>query len=82
MIDFDGTPVPFKEGDTVLTAVLRAGLRPWRGCLCAEGDCPHCLVILEGSSYVRACRTPASDGARVEPHPADGYPPLPATTRT
>ncbi len=76
MIDFDGTQVPIEDGDTVLTAVLRAGLRPWRGCLCAEGDCPYCLVTLEGTSYVRACRTPASDGAKVESHPSDGYPAL------
>ena len=81
MIDFDGTPVPFEEGDTVLTAVLRAGLWPWRGCLCAEGDCPYCLVTLGGVSYVRACRTPAAEGLRVESHPSDGYPSLPSSTR-
>ena len=28
MFDFDGTWVPFEEGDSVFTAVLRAGLRP------------------------------------------------------
>ncbi|WP_420612575.1 2Fe-2S iron-sulfur cluster-binding protein [Candidatus Spongiisocius sp.] len=82
MIDFDRTPVPFEEGDTVLTAVLRTGLWPWRGCLCAEGDCPYCLVTLEGTSYVRACRTPAVEGMRVESHPAGGYPALPPPTRT
>lgn len=81
MIDFDGTPVPFEEGDTVLTAVLRAGIRPWRGCLCADGDCPNCLVTLEGTSYARACRTPAVGGMRVESHPADGYPALPPPAR-
>ncbi|MDE0376141.1 MAG: 2Fe-2S iron-sulfur cluster-binding protein [bacterium] len=81
MIDFDGTPVPFEEGDTVLTAVLRAGLWPWRGCLCAEGDCPYCLVTVGGVSYVRACRTPAAEGLRVESHPSDGYPSLPSSTR-
>ena len=81
MIDFDGTPVPFEEGDTVLTAVLRAGLWPWRGCLCAEGDCPYCLVTLGGVSYVPACRTPAAEGLSVESHPSDGYPSLPSSTR-
>ena len=81
MIDFDGTPVPFEEGDTVLTAVLRAGMWPWGGCLCAEGDCPYCLVTLEGISYVRACRTPAVEGLRVESHPSDGNPALPSSTR-
>ena len=81
MIDFDGTPVPFEEGDTVLTAVLRAGLWPWRGCLCAEGDCPYCLVTVEGTSYVRACRTQAVDGMKVEAHPTDGYPALRSSDR-
>ncbi|MCY4621051.1 MAG: 2Fe-2S iron-sulfur cluster-binding protein [bacterium] len=81
MIDFEGTPVPFEEGDTVLAAVLRTGLWPWRGCLCAEGDCPYCLVTVAGTSYVRACLTPAAEGMRVESHPSDGYPVLPPSTR-
>ncbi len=80
MIDFEGTQVPFEEGDTVLTAVLRAGLWPWGGCLCSEGDCPYCLVTLEGVSYVRACRTPAVEGLKVAPHPSGGYPALPSST--
>ena len=81
MIYFDGTEVPFAEGDTVLTAVLRAGMRPWRGCLCAGGDCPYCLITLDGVSYVRACRTPAVKDTRVDSHPSDGYPALPSATR-
>ena len=81
MIDLEGTPIPFEEGDTLLTAVLRAGLRPWGGCLCAEGDCPYCLVTFEGVSYVRACRTPAVEGMKVASHPSGGYPALPSSTR-
>ncbi|MCE2530264.1 MAG: (2Fe-2S)-binding protein [Acidimicrobiia bacterium] len=81
MIDFEGTQVPFEKGDTVLTAVLRAGMRPWRGCLCADGDCPYCLITLEGISYVRACRTPAVEGMKVESHPSDGYPALPPSSQ-
>ncbi|MCY4369310.1 MAG: 2Fe-2S iron-sulfur cluster-binding protein [bacterium] len=77
MIGFDGTRVPCVEGDTVLTAVLRAGVRPWGGCLCTDGDCPYCLVSVDGVAYVRACRTPAVDGMEVRSHPSDGYPPLP-----
>ena len=59
-LNFEGTEISFSPGDTVLTAVLRAGMRPWGGCLCAEGDCPHCLVTVDGVSYTRACRTPAA----------------------
>ena len=81
MIDFEGIHIPFEEGDTVLTAVLRAGLRPWGGCLCAEGDCPYCLVTIDGVSYVRACRTPAVEGMTVASHPSGGYPVLPSSTR-
>jgi len=77
VMDFEGTPVPFEEGDTVLAAVLRTGLRPWRGCLCTDGDCPYCLVTLKGVSYVRACRAPAVQGMRVESHPSGSYPALP-----
>ena len=80
-IDFDGTEVAYEEGDTVLAAVLRAGMRPWRGCLCAAGDCPYCLVTLEGISYLRACRMPAVEGMKVESHPSDGYPVLVSSTR-
>ena len=81
MIDFDGSPVPFEEGDTVLTAVLRAGMWHWGGCLCAEGDCPYCLVTLDGVSYVRACRTAAVEGMKVDSHPSDGYPALVSSAR-
>ena len=80
-IDFEGTPVPFEAGDTVLSAVLRAGIRPWGGCLCTEGDCPHCLVTVGGVSYLRACGTAAVDAMQVRSHPPDGYPPLPSDVR-
>ena len=77
-IEFDGTEVTFDEGDSVFTAVWRAGLRPWGGCLCAEGDCPYCLITVDGISYRRACRTRAEDGVSAVSHPGDGYPPLPS----
>ena len=80
-IDFDGIQVSFDEGDSVFTAVLRAGIRPWGGCLCAEGDCPYCLITVDGISYERACRTPAAAAMSVASHPADGYPPLPSAPR-
>ena len=78
---FEGRAIPFAEGDTVLTAVLRAGMRPWSGCLCAEGDCPNCLIAVDGIAYLRACRTPALDGMEVDSHPSDGYPNLPSRVR-
>jgi glycine cleavage system aminomethyltransferase T len=78
----DGVPTPFAEGDTVLTALLRAGVHPTGGgCLCAAGDCPHCLVTADGVSYVRACQTRTRPGMLVERHHARGYPPLPDDDR-
>ena len=82
MIDFDGTQVPFEKGDTVLTAVLRAGMRRWGGCLCTDGDCPYCLSSVDGVSYLRACATLAVDGMAVYSHPPDGSPPLPPHIRS
>jgi len=78
----DGTPIPFALGDTVLSALLRAGVHPTGGgCLCAAGDCPHCLVTANGVSYVRSCQTRAEPGMVIERHHARGYPPLPKTDR-
>jgi glycine cleavage system aminomethyltransferase T len=75
---FDGRPVPFVEGDSVLIALARAGEHPTGGgCLCLGGDCPHCLCIVDGVAYVRTCQTLARPGMVVERHPLDGYPPLP-----
>ena len=80
-IDFDGTEVRIEAGDTVLTAVLRAGMRPWSGCLCAEGDCPYCLITVDGVSYLRACMIRATPGMSIASHPDDGRPALPPAPR-
>ena len=78
----DGAPIFIADGDTVLTALMRTGVHPTRGgCLCAAGDCPHCLVTVDGVSYVRACQTSARPGMVVERHHAHGYPPLPNDDR-
>ena len=81
----DGAPLGFEPGDTVAMALLRAGLHPGRGgTLCLAGDCPNCLCVVDGVSYVRACQTPARAGAVVKrqgargvavvPEPGDGAP--------
>ncbi|MBI3243837.1 MAG: (2Fe-2S)-binding protein [Chloroflexi bacterium] len=75
---FDGKPIEFNAGDTVLAALLKAGIHPaGGGPLCCGGDCPHCLATIGGASYARTCQTPARPGMIVERHPANGYPPLP-----
>jgi glycine cleavage system aminomethyltransferase T len=63
----DGAAIPYEAGDTIADAMLRAGLHPGRGgCLCLAGDCPNCLVVVDGVSYLRACMEPARDGLEVE----------------
>ena len=74
----DGKPLGFRQGDTVLTALLRNGEHPTGGgCLCFGGDCPSCLATVNGLSYVRTCQVPARPGLTVERHPQDGLPLLP-----
>jgi len=76
---FEGRPIEFTAGDTVLAALLRAGVHPaGGGCLCCGGDCPHCLATVDGVSYVRTCQVAAKPGMVVASHPEDGDPPLPA----
>lgn len=79
----DGTPIEFFSGDTILTAMLRAGKHPTGGgCLCCAGDCPHCLATVDGVSYVRTCQTAANPAMLVEcHHTAGAYPPLPVAER-
>ena len=74
----DGRVLDFAAGDSVLVAMLRAGLHPTGGgCLCLGGDCPHCLATVDGIAYVRTCQTRARPGLIVESFPKDGDPPLP-----
>ncbi len=65
-LQVDGRPVEAEAGDSLLVALLRAGLHPTGGgCLCAGGDCPNCLVTVDGVAYTRACQTRARDGMTV-----------------
>ncbi|MCC6603228.1 MAG: (2Fe-2S)-binding protein [Anaerolineae bacterium] len=78
----DGRPYPFEPGDSLLIALLRAGIQPTGGgCLCHGGDCPNCLATVDGVSYVRTCQTAAKPGTVVQLHHTQKYPPLPAADR-
>jgi sarcosine oxidase, subunit alpha len=72
---FDGKPVEGYEGDTVASALYAAGRRTFsrsfkyhrrRGLLCCAGQCPNCIVAVDGAPGVRACTEPVRDGMRVE----------------
>jgi sarcosine oxidase subunit alpha len=71
---FDGREIPIRDGDTIATAMYRAGVRVFsrsfkyhrpRGLLCGTGRCANCLVQVGPTPNVRACTTPAAPGAEV-----------------
>lgn len=80
---FDGREITAYAGDTIASALAAAGVdtvsrsfkyhRP-RGLLCVSGDCPNCLVNVEGTPNVRACRTPVEPGMAV--HLQNAWPSL------
>jgi sarcosine oxidase, subunit alpha len=72
---FDGRDVEALEGDTIASALYAAGQRTFsrsfkyhrrRGLMCCAGQCPNCLVAVDGAPGVRACTEPAREGMVVE----------------
>jgi sarcosine oxidase, subunit alpha len=72
---FDGRDVSGFEGDTIGSALFAGGQRTFsrsfkyhrrRGLLCCAGQCPNCLVSVDGAPGVRACTEPVREGMRVE----------------
>jgi sarcosine oxidase subunit alpha len=73
--DFEGRAIPYAPGDSVASALYRAGVRTFsrsfkyhrrRGLYCLTGDCPNCLMTVDGEPAVRTCVLPAADVHRVE----------------
>ncbi len=72
---FDGKAIPFRDGDTVGSALHRAGVkvlarslkyhRP-RGLYCCTGSCASCLVDVDGVPNTTACTVACHDGAVVQ----------------
>ena len=71
---FHGQPIAAFAGDTVASALYAAGRRIFtrsfkyhrpRGLLCCSGDCPNCLMEIDGKPNVRACRAPVRHGLQV-----------------
>jgi sarcosine oxidase, subunit alpha len=72
---FDGKRVFALEGDTIGSALFASGRRTFsrsfkyhrpRGLMCCAGQCPNCLVQVDGAPGVRACTEPVREGMRVE----------------
>ncbi|MFL5679754.1 MAG: (2Fe-2S)-binding protein [Chloroflexota bacterium] len=78
----DGTPIEYRDSDSIAVAIVRAGEVPGRGgCLCLAGDCGNCLATVDGVAYVRTCQVAARPGTVVARHPAVGKPQLPVDRR-
>ncbi len=76
---FDGRTYTGYQGDTIASALYRAGVRVFsrsfkyhrpRGLMCVNGSCPNCLVNVDGTPNVRACITRLEPGMRVKPQNA------------
>ena len=72
---FDGKEVEAYEGDTVGSALYAEGRRTFsrsfkyhrrRGLLCCAGQCPNCIVAVDGAPGARACTEPVREGMKVE----------------
>ena len=77
---FDGKRVEAFEGDTIGSALHASGRRVLsrsfkyhrpRGLLCCAGQCPNCLVEVDGWPGVRACTEPVREGMDVAAHERD-----------
>ncbi|MGH3046628.1 MAG: 2Fe-2S iron-sulfur cluster-binding protein [Gaiellaceae bacterium] len=72
---FDGWPVRGFPGDSIGSALFARGQRVFsrsfkyhrpRGLLCCRGQCPNCMMRVDGVPNVRVCTEPVREGARVE----------------
>lgn len=71
---FDGETVEARSGDSVASALYRAGRRIFtrsfkyhrpRGLLCLAGKCPNCMMNVDSTPNVKVCTTPARAGMQV-----------------
>ncbi len=71
---FDGKSCEAYPGDTVASALLASGVKIFsrsfkyhrpRGLLCVSGNCPNCLMNVNGTPNVRTCTRPVQEGDQV-----------------
>jgi sarcosine oxidase subunit alpha len=72
---FDGRPFTASSGQSIAAALYAAGIRVFsrsfkyhrpRGLFCVSGDCPNCLMQVDGRPNVRTCMEPAKEGQVVQ----------------
>src|SRR5262249_51309018 len=70
-LTFEGRSVPAVAGQSIAAALYAAGVRVFgrsfkyhrpRGLFCVAGDCPNCLMNVDGRPNVRTCTEPARPG--------------------
>lgn len=79
-IFWNGTPIPFRSGESVANALLRAGFSQFglavagqpRALFCGIGLCQGCLIIADGS-LTEACLLPAQEGLRLSAEIGDSH---------
>ena len=73
---FADETITAQAGDTIASALYTAGRRVFsrsfkyhrpRGLLCAAGNCPNCLMNVDGTPSVRTCLQPVRQGMHVQP---------------
>jgi sarcosine oxidase subunit alpha len=71
---WNGASIAAEPGDTVASALYRSGVRTFthsyqygrpRGLLCLTGNCPNCMVNVDGVPNMRSCTVPARNGLTV-----------------
>ena len=80
---FEDRIITAVEGQTIAAALYAAGVRVFsrsfkyhrpRGLLCVSGDCPNCLMQVDGRPNVRTCTEPVRQGLVV--HGQNAWPSL------
>lgn len=73
---FAGQTISAQAGQSIGAALYAAGERVFtrsfkyhrpRGLLCVSGDCPNCLMNVDGKPNVRTCVEPVREGQVVTP---------------
>src|SRR5579862_9340346 len=74
MLEFEGRAVAVTPGDSIASALYRSGVRVFsrsfkyhrrRSLYCVTGDCPNCLVNVDGEPCVRSCTIAAVAGQQI-----------------
>ncbi|WP_439577165.1 (2Fe-2S)-binding protein [Elioraea sp.] len=72
---FEDAPIRAREGESVASALLAAGILAFRttavsgaprGPFCMMGACFDCLAVVDGVGGVQTCLVPVREGMRVE----------------